>query len=124
MLIWMVPGWMEYHGVTARELDWFAEKIKPRYREILEKMAKVTGNPEACETVKLGKGPFGMEYVIEITETDPDEMDFMQMVGAAPRMGVAMDIFAVNSSASEKIYELAGHVYEDGSERVRFVRIG
>jgi len=36
----------------------------------------------------------------------------------APRMGVAMDIFAVNSSASEKNYELTGHVYEDGSERV------
>jgi len=64
-----------------------------------------------------------MEYVIEITEADPDEMDFMQMVGAAPRMGVAMDIFAVNPSASEKIYELAGHVYEDGSGKVKFVGV-
>jgi hypothetical protein len=40
----------------------------------------------------------------------------------APRMGVAMDIFAVNSSASEKNYELAGQVYEDGSERVSIGR--
>ncbi|MBC7219344.1 MAG: hypothetical protein H5T49_04340 [Hadesarchaea archaeon] len=121
MLIWIVPGWAEYHGVTAKELSWFAEKIGTRYRELLEKIAKVVGNPDACETVRLGKGPFGMEYVVEITEVDPDNVDFMQAIGAAPRMGVAIDIFAVRSSAPERIYELAGHVYEDGSEKVKFV---
>ncbi|MGC8816610.1 MAG: hypothetical protein ACP5PX_02190 [Candidatus Hadarchaeum sp.] len=59
-----------------------------------------------------------MEYVIEITEEDPENADFMQLVGVAPRMGVAMDILAASPSASEKIYELVGHVYEDGNGEV------
>ncbi|MGB9620057.1 MAG: hypothetical protein ACPL7K_06570 [Armatimonadota bacterium] len=120
MLIWIAPGWIEYHR-AGKELRWFVSAIGARYREILEKMVKVAGNPDACETVELGKGPFGMGYVIEITAEDPENADFMQMVGAAPRMGVAMDILAVTPSSAEKIYELVGHVYEDGSGRVKLV---
>ncbi|MGC8817772.1 MAG: hypothetical protein ACP5PX_08375, partial [Candidatus Hadarchaeum sp.] len=67
MLVWIALGWIEYRRATARELSWFVEKIGSRCREILEKMVKAAGNPDACETVELGKGPFGMGYIIEIT---------------------------------------------------------
>jgi hypothetical protein len=119
MLVWIVPGWVESRAADG-ELLWFPKKIEPRYREILEKMVKVAGNRSAREAVKLGKGPFGLEYGIEITAEDPEDMDFMQMAGAAPRMGVAIDILAFGH---RKKTELVGHIYEDGSKRIRFAPV-
>jgi hypothetical protein len=117
MLIWFAPVWVESRAADE-ELLWFPKKIEPRYREILEKMVKVAGNSSAREMVRLGRGPFGLEYALEITAEDPEDMDFMQAIGAAPRMGVAIDILAFGSKRAE----LVGHVYEDGQKRVTLLR--
>ena len=130
MLIWLFPGWVKFHK-AEKELAWFAKQISSHYREILEKMTKVAGNfqshpsffssSDARETIELGEGPFGLGYFLEIFQIDPNEVDFMQKFGAAPKMGVAIDIIATETSQPKSIPERVGHVYEDGKKGVTSV---
>ena len=117
MLVWIVPGWTEFYKIKKEELTWFAEQIETRYRQILENMVEVAKNPESCITVELGKGPRDKEYFLEICQIDPEDMDFAQMLGVAPEMGVALDILA----SGEPCRELVGHAYEDGRKEVTYI---
>ena len=122
MLVWIAPGWMEHYKIKKEELTWFAEQIEPRYKQILEKMVEVAKNSESCMTVELGKGPRDKEYFLEIFQIDPEDMDFAQMLGVAPEMGIALDILASGEPlpSGEPCRELVGHAYEDGRKEVTF----
>lgn len=117
MLVWITPAWKEVYKIKSDDFAWFKEQIELRYRQILEKMVEVAKHPKVSATIDLGKGPRSKEYFLEVCQIDPENMDFAQMLGVVPEMGVALDILA----SGEPCRELVGHAYEDGKKEVSFV---
>jgi hypothetical protein len=102
------------------EVDWIYNAVMENEKAIADAIDFAVSHPESYVGISIGSRSSrryednGVDYVIEVTEIDPDNKDMYQILGQIERTNYSADIVKIEKEGEEregKKKMLVGRVY-------------